>query len=112
MSLPLWVSSSATVTPMVLVSLGVLLPGARPSSRYWCWTQKPTWPVARSIAVIVSTAPSVDVERVVHAQGQPSGRILQDRPDVERRVGAVVGIAPVHGQRVAVEQADVGVARR
>ena len=46
-SLPLCVSSSATVTPIVLVSLAVLLPGARPSSRYWCWTVKPTWPVGR-----------------------------------------------------------------
>ena len=28
------------MTPIVLVSLAVLLPGARPSSRYWCWTRE------------------------------------------------------------------------
>ena len=42
------------------MSLTVPLPGASPSSRYWCWTVKLTCPVVVSIDVMVRIALSVD----------------------------------------------------
>ena len=108
-SLPLCVSSSVTVTPMVLVSLAVLLPGARPSSRYWCWTLKATWPVRPLIDVIVSTAESVDELNVSPTLSVAMPAAFAQGRDRERRVGRVVGVVPVDGERVGVQQADVGV---
>ena len=94
---------------MVLVSLAVLLPGARPSSRYWCWTLK-----ADLAGQAVDRGDRQHgrvrgrIERVVDGQRGHAGRVAEGR-DRERRVGGVVGVVPVDRERVAVQEADVGV---
>ena len=64
------------------------------------------------IDVIVSTARvGGRIERVADVQRGHAGRVAHGR-DGERRVGRVVGVVPVDGERVAVQEADVGVACR
>ena len=95
-------SSSLTVSRRTLRSEVVPLPGATPSSRYWC-AHPEVHPAGRRVQLVDRQHCAIRGRRKRAARGQRPGR-----GQGKRRVRGVVRVVPVHDQRVLVEQPRIG----